>query len=190
MEKAVRGTRWHFKSRLCLEAECVPSLSHRPRQAGPPLRALTHRQRPGRQAVSGQQGSGYKAAFGSVLKPRGADQSGPYLGLMQSLPYSALPPEVGAMTTGQHEAQTRAPAKRALAPPHGPDAGQDAWPKHVCSLNSGLAAKSLSNLEPGKACYHLQVWSWSFLRPECQLVLRSWLHSLPPRSKSFFLSFG
>lgn len=66
---------------------------------------------------------------------------------------------------------------------------QDAWPEHVCSLNSGLAAKSLSNLEPGKACYHLQVWSWSFLWPQCQLVLRSWLHVLRLRSKSFFSSF-
>lgn len=123
MEKAVRGTRWHFKSRLCLEGEYVPSLSHRPWQAGPPLRALTHRQKPGGQAVSVRQGSCYKAAFGSVLKPRGADQSGPYLGLMQSLPYSVLLPELEAMTTGQqHEAQTSAPAKCPLTPPHGPDA--------------------------------------------------------------------
>ena len=42
---------------------------------------------------------------------------------MQSLPYSVLPPEVDVMTTGQqHKAQTSAPAKRPLTPPHSRDA--------------------------------------------------------------------
>lgn len=103
---------------------------------------------------------------------------------MQSLSYSVIPPEVEDMTAGRHEAQTRAPAKPPLTPT-AVGARQDAWLEDVCSLNSGLAAKPLGNLEPRKACYHLQVWSWSFLWPECQLALRSWLHSLPLRSKAF-----
>lgn len=124
LEKAVRGTRWHFKSTLPPEREFVPASPTvtgglGPTPTAPPMAG--HADAPGGRAAAPREAAG--SALEVVNQATWADQSGPSLDLMQLLPHwlptlrSAWEPTAEPTTSQQLSARTKTPAKSLLIVP-------------------------------------------------------------------------